>query len=199
MEFYEIKFSFNYELLDENRLDTIFDNIGNLLDVRFDENLNHYHQKNEGEIYELKEVNDDSIEKEMGAFFKFSFNDMIDVPLYKFLVLKSSSELTVLANIHSSIFDYSSVKIIKDLFDNSEEINVPKTINSYFEEYNEYLNSSEFENDCKYWEYKLQDAEDYIKYFDIQSNNYRNICFSLDNDSLSTFLKNHKISKKGQF
>ena len=120
MEFYEIKFSFNYELLDENRLDTIFDNIGNLLDVRFDENLNHYHQKNEGEIYELKEVNDDSIEKEMGAFFKFSFNDMIDVPLYKFLVLKSSSELTVLANIHSSIFDYSSVKIIKDLFDNSE-------------------------------------------------------------------------------
>ena len=47
MEFYEIKFSFNYELLDENRLDTIFDNIGNLLDVRFDENLNHYHQKNE--------------------------------------------------------------------------------------------------------------------------------------------------------
>ena len=199
MEFYEIKFSFNYELLDENRLDTIFDNIGNLLDVRFDENLNHYHQKNEGEIYELKEVNDDSIEKEMGAFFKFSFNDMIDVPLYKFLVLKSSSELTVLANIHSSIFDYSSVKIIKDLFDNSEEINVPKTINSYFEEYNEYLNSSEFENDCKYWEYKLQDAEDYIKYFDIQSNNYRNICFSLDNDSLSTFLKNHKISKYNFF
>ena len=45
MEFHEIKFSFNYELLDENRLDTIFDNIGNLLDVRFDENLNHYRKK----------------------------------------------------------------------------------------------------------------------------------------------------------
>ena len=199
MEFYGIKFSFNYELLDENRLDTIFDNIENLLDVRFDENLNPYRQKNEGKIYELKEVDDDVIEKEMGAFFKFSFNDMIDVPLYKFLVLKSSSELTVLANIHSSIFDYSSVKIIKDLFDSSEEINVPKTFSSYFEEYDEYLNSSEFENDCKYWEDKLQDAEDYIKYFNIKSNNYRNISFSFDDDSLSNFLKNHKISKYNFF
>lgn len=45
MEFYEIKFSFKHDLIDEKHLDIIFNNIGNLLDVRFDENLNHYRKK----------------------------------------------------------------------------------------------------------------------------------------------------------
>ena len=45
MEFYEIKFSFKHDLIDEKHLDIIFNNMGNLLDVRFDENLNHYRKK----------------------------------------------------------------------------------------------------------------------------------------------------------
>ena len=72
MNFYEIKFSFKHELMDENRLDTIFANIGNLLDVRFDENLNFYSQNNDSKIYELREVSDDTIENEMATFFKFT-------------------------------------------------------------------------------------------------------------------------------
>ena len=45
MEFYEIKFSFKHDLIDEKHLDIIFNNMGKLLDVRFDENLNHYRKK----------------------------------------------------------------------------------------------------------------------------------------------------------
>ena len=199
MEFYEIKFSFKHDLIDEKHLDIIFNNIGNLLDVRFDENLNHYRKKNDGKIYELKEVSDDAIENEMGSFFKFTFKDMINVPLYKFLVLKGSDELTVLANIHSSIFDYSTINLIKELFNNPDEVNIPKTSSAYFEEYETYLNSQNFEDDCAYWDNKLLDAENYVKYFNIKSNNYRSIAFSPENDSLSTFLKNHKISKYNFF
>ena len=199
MRFYEIKFSFNHDLIDENRLDKIFENVGNLLDVRLDEDLNPYRQKNEGKIYELKEVSDETIEKEMNVFFKYTFDDMIDVPLYKFLVLKGDDDLTVLANIHSSIFDYSSVNVIKEMFNNPEAASIPKDISSFFEEYGEYLNSPDFEDDRSYWDDKLRDAEDYVKYFNIKSNNYRNIRFSIENDSLSTFLKNHKISKYNFF
>ncbi|WP_407461982.1 AMP-binding protein, partial [Methanobrevibacter sp.] len=180
-------------------MDEIFDNIGNLLDVRFDENLNPYRQKNDGKIYELKKTTDKNIEKETNAFFKFTFKDRIDVPLYKFLVLKKDDELTVLANIHSSIFDYSAINVIKELFNNPEAANIPKVIGSYFEEYEEYLNSPDFDDDRSYWDNKLLDAEDYVKYFNIKSNNYRNISFSIENDSLSTFLKNHKISKYNFF
>ena len=199
MKFYDIKFSFKHELIGEKHLDIIFNKIRNLLDVRFDENLIPYYQKNDEKIYKLKEVTDEANENEMGTFFKFTFKDMIDVPLYKFLVLKRPDELTVLANIHSSIFDYSSINIIKEIFNNPEATNIPKNISSYFDEYDEYLNSADFEDDCVYWDNKLLDAENYVKYFNIKSNNYQSIAFSPENDSLSTFLKNHKISKYNFF
>ncbi|WP_407416356.1 AMP-binding protein, partial [Methanobrevibacter sp.] len=199
MKFYEIKFAFNHEQIDEKQLDMIFNRIVNLLDLRFDDNLISYRQKNDENAYELKEVSDEAFENEMSTFFKFTFKDIINVPLYKFLVLKRHNGLTILANIHSSIFDYSAINVIKELFNNPYEVNIPKTTSPYFEEYEEYLNSQDFENDCSYWNNKLLDAEDYVKYFNIKSNNYRSIGFSIENESLLTFLKNHKISRYNFF
>lgn len=198
MQSQEINFLFDYELLNKDKLDIIFNRIANLLDIRFNEDLNPYYEKNNENIYDFEDVSDTGsglIKNKINSFFNFTFDDIVDVCLYKFLVLKNNDKLTVLARIHSLIFDYTSINEFYDIFNNFQHKKYENNIFSYYDELNNILNSSDFDNDCEYWINNLSDIEDHIGFYKIRSNNYLSKKLSFNHDALNEFLNTHKISK----
>ena len=209
----EIKFIFQWENIDEESLEFIFNKIETTLNVYFDNDLNIY-TKNMEKTYSFIDVSDweeERIEETIDSFFNFSFDKAIDVPLFKFLILKNNSNkyrYALLANIHSSIFDYTSIKAFYELFkkfnDNmigaSDESNQKKgslkdLIISHHNSLNNYLNSTDFEKDSQYWKQFQLDIGDNVKYYNIKSSNYKNIKIPIDNEKLSNFLKVNDTSK----
>ena len=195
----EIKFKFNINDLNKEQLEITFKKIGNILNIQFDEDLKPY-LKNSNAIYTFKDVSTQPIEKTekiIDSFFDFTFDNIINVPLYKFLVLKNNenNQLTILGNIHSSIFDYSSINILYELFNCFNDEYAENTIIPHYNKVNTYLNSPEFEKDSDYWKHYQSDVGEYVKYFNLKSNNYKNIRIPLKNKSLSTFLKEQNTSK----
>ena len=104
----DIKFIFEYDFLDKDELDNIFKEIGDALNIQFDEDLNHYRAYN-NDFYLFKDISDKGsgiIQAEINNFFNYAFEDIVDKPLYKFLVLQDNDKIIVLANVSSKIFDY---------------------------------------------------------------------------------------------
>ena len=194
MKYYDIKFKFDTFLINEKQIEYCFKEIENSLNIQFDEKLNPYIVEG-GKSHNFMDVSNqtsEAIETIINNFFSFTFESIIDVPLYKFLVLKTNDKLIVLANICSLIFDYNSINEICDLFDKSCNLE-----NNFMQEYNalsNYLSSSEFEKDSVYWKNLLLDIGNYIKYYNIKSDNYQKQDIAFNNDSLNEFLSNHNIS-----
>ena len=194
----EIKFEFDHELLGRDELDVIFKNVDEFLNLRYDKDLNFYVQRNEGEIYEFRDLsseNSDFVEYEKELFFKFRYDNIIDIPLYKFLVIKHDGKLSVLANIHSSIFDYSAINFFYDVFNKGKEINVGENLDLFVKDLDTYFDSPDYVKDQAYWDDCVFDIEDFARYYNVKSSNYRSIKFSIENDFLDSFLKNYKISR----
>ena len=114
--------------------------------------------------------------------------------MYKFLVLKNDDELTILANIHSSIFDYSSIKKFYELFNSPNDIPIENNTINRYNQINDYLSSSEFEKDSIYWKKHLLDVGNYVKFYNIKSSNYKNIKIPLNNKT-KNFLNQNNIPK----
>ena len=194
MYFYEdIKFRFDIDLIDESRIQMIFHNIENLLNIQFDENFNPYTVKNKN-CYTFKEVSCENIYLETSKFFKFTFRNVIDTPLYKFLILKTDDRLIILAIINSLIFDYSSIGYLHDLF-KSEDIDFQSGIMDYYNDVNNYISSSDFENDCRYWQNNYLGTDTYVKFHNIKSDNYKFKKIALDNNAINDFLNRYTISR----
>jgi len=209
----EIKFQFKWENIDEKSLKSFFNKIGTELNIHFDKKSNIY-TKNVDKTFDIQDVSDweeERIRETINSFFSFSFDNTIDVPLFKFLVLKNNGEkykYTILANIHSSIFDYTSIKTFYELFKkfNAKQIgnddekdfeddSLKNKIISRQNSLNDYLNSAEFENDLQYWiQYQLN-LGNYVKYYNIKSDSYSNIRIPLNNEKLSDFLKENDTSR----
>ncbi|MBQ6512602.1 condensation domain-containing protein [Methanobrevibacter sp.] len=197
MEGYEIKFEFDSSYLDKYQLDAIFDKIGNRLNIRFDENLRPY-STDDDKIYIMEDVSGESgenIRLIKDSFFDFTFENIVDVSLYRFLVLKNNDKLTVLANIHSSIFDYSSINAFHDLFNGFDENPLKNAVLPYYDYVDNYLNSSDFEKDLAYWNNCLSDIGNYVRYYNIESDSYGKIKIPLENESVSNFLNDYDVSK----
>ena len=170
----EIKFSFDTNFLNKNYLDNIFKKIKSL-NIRFDENLNPYYSDNKI-IYEFEDISKldpQDIEIKINSFFSFTFKDITNVSLYKFLILKNNDKLTILANIHPLIFDYSSINSFYNLFDNG--VFLEKNVLSHYRNLDNYFNSNDFKRDNDYWKNNVSDIEDYVKFYNITSNNYKNV------------------------
>ena len=194
---HEIKFSFDCEIVDKQQIDSLFENIGNCLNVQFDENYIAYSQNN-AEIYEFRDVSSLTslnVDEIINSFFDFTFEDIINVPLYKFLVLKNNDKITILAIIHSSIFDYTSINEFHGLFNNSNDASFKNNILSYHKHVQEYLNSPDFDKDSVFWKKYLLDMGDYVKFFNIKSDNYKTIKIPIAPKMFSNFLKEYEISK----
>ena len=194
----EIKFEFDHELLARDELDVIFKNVDEFLNLRYDKDLNFYVQRNEGEIYEFRDLsseNSDFVEYEKERFFKFRYDNIIDVPLYKFLIIKHDGKLSVLANIHSSIFDYSAINFFYDVFNKGKEISVGENLALFVKDLDSYFDSQDYVKDQAYWDDRVFDIEDFARYYNVKSSNYRSIKFSIENDFLDSFLKNYNITR----
>ena len=59
----------------------------------------------------------------------------------------------------------------------------------------DYLNSSEFEQDSLHWKKQLSDIGNYLKFYNISSDNYKNLEIPLNNQRLGSFLNNHDSSR----
>ena len=192
-----MKLSLSLIVVSEDELNDLFFNVGNLLAIQLDDEFNPFSQEYE-EVYQYVDVSNQSgenISKIMDSFFNFSFDEIIRVPLYKFLVLKNNDKITILANINSSIFNYASINKIYDLFNNLNSTSLKNNFESQIRNANNYLDSAEFKQDCQFWkQYLLNDKNDYVKFYNITSNNYKNIKIPLS-DNLTNFLKEENISK----
>ena len=197
MEYNNIKFKFNVKFNSYNQLDFIFKEIAHYLNIQYDEKLKPYFKDNE-DIYIIEDVSNLSveiIEEIVASFFDFTFDNIINVPLYKFLVLKRNTHLTVLAIIHSSIFDYSSVNKFYEIFNEVKDNPLENNFISYYDDVNTYLNSSYFEKDSLYWKEYHTDIGEYVRYYNLQSDNYKHIEILLKGYDFSNFLNNQNTSK----
>ena len=156
MNFHTVKFKFDFDVCTKEHLDNSFKILGKSLNFQLDNNLNFYHVDNEN-IYQFVDVsgeNPEKIEKKIKNFFNFKFNNIIDVPLYKFLVLKNKYKFTFLAIIHSYMYDYRLINNLYKLFNNSNNACPENSFNSY-------LNSADYKKDQDYWEKYLLDIDEY--------------------------------------
>ena len=197
MRSYEIKFRFDNELLTKTQLDYIFDKIGKSLDIRFDKNLKPYVADNDNiyDMIDISNLNQETVDNEISSFFRFDFEEIIDVPLYKFLVLKNNDEYTILANISSLIFDYNSINNIYDLFNEKDYKNTSENILKHYEYSESYLSSSEFKTDYEYWKNYLSDSKNARKFHNIKSSDYNNIKILYNNEQLTKFLTENNLNK----
>ena len=189
-----IKFKFENKFINRKDLDKIFDNIGLLLNIRFDKHLKPYRYDTD-KTYTFKDIstlNQETIEKEINNFFNYSFNEITDSTLYKFLVLKNNDKIIILGNIHQLIFDYTSIKKIYNLFNKFNPIDVTNKELYYNKERN---HSLEFKKDSEYWKNHILDIGKYIKFYNIKSNNYNKINIPLNNETIQNFLDENNISK----
>ena len=99
MDFQEIRFKFDVEMMDEDRLADIFKKTGHWLNIRLDENLKPYTYNENENIYEFMDASHlsaNQTENIFNSFFDFTFDDIVNVSLYKFLVLKIDLPLLIL-------------------------------------------------------------------------------------------------------
>ncbi len=194
----EIKFSFVVSsFICEEDVEKVFLRIADLINIQFDKDLNLYSCVSE-DIYLFKDVSnksDSSIEEEINSFFEYSFDEIVDVPLYRFLVLKNQDKFTVLGNIHKLIFDYTSVNYLYSIFNESKSLSFENNISQYYDSLNEYLSSSDFENDSDYWRNNLLNIGEHIKFHNVKSNNYQTIKIPFDEKILNEVSSNLNVSK----
>ena len=142
MVFQEIRFKFDVELMNGDCLEEIFTKAVSCLNVRLDDNLKPYIYNDDENFYEFMDashLSHNQIESIYNSFFNFTFDNIVNVFLYKFLVLKKDDKLTVFAIIHSSIFDYTSIKKFSELFINPKN-NIPENnILNHYNHVNNYL------------------------------------------------------------
>ena len=195
MDFQEIRFKFDVEMMDEDCLADIFKKTGHWLNIRLDENLKPYTYNENENIYEFMDASHlsaNQTENIFNSFFDFTFDDIVNVSLYKFLVLKiDDNRLTVLAIIHSSIFDYTSIKKFIELFNDPKDNTYENNILSHYNHADDYLKSADFKSDSIYWKNHFLNAGNYVKYYNIKSDDYKNITIPIDNELISGFLKDY--------
>ena len=236
-----IKFKFYRDSNEDKSLETTLKKIAKALDIQFDKDLNPQ-SKDMSPAYSIKDISDcsdDQIEEITDSFFDFNFDSTANAPLYKFLVLKNDNndnkdsnkenkennkgnnnennrdtkKYTILANIHPSIFDYSSIAPLCNIFNNSTDKSIyninendlkndslENKIISQQNNLKNYLNSSDFEEDRGYWNQCKSNINDYIKYYAIDLDNsldpnkYKKLEIPLT-EATNNFLKQYDVSK----
>ena len=196
MNHYGVKFALDFENYDYSKIKNIFNKLRSALNWQFDENLNVI-LIDEDIDYQVRDVSNleiDEIDKIIDSFFRFNFEDIVNVPLYKFLVLKNNNQLKILANISSLIFDYSSINDFYELFDDLNKSYPKKDLETYYRDVNDYLNSPNFKKDSKYWTKYISDSSNYVNFYNLKDNAYKSRKISVDKDSVSAFLGSHNCS-----
>ena len=189
-----VKFKFDY--INDELLNDFFDNVKYLLNFQFDDDSNIFFIDSDVE-YQIKDVSNldsENIEIITNSFFNFVFEDTFNVFLYKFLVLKNKDKFTVLAIIHPSIFNYSSVNDFYELFNDVNNVRDENYLINVYKDVKNYLNSSDYDNDSDYWKNIKSNASDYVKFYNLKSNKYKRHKIEIDTESVSSFINNQDCS-----
>ncbi|WP_405294927.1 AMP-binding protein [Methanobrevibacter sp.] len=196
MNFYDVQFILDLEDYDYSVIEDGFIKSKNIFNWQFDKNFNA--TLIDGDIdYQVKDVSNlegSETERIIDSFFEFTFDNALDVPLYRFLVLKDSKRLKILANISSLIFDYTSINDFYELFYDLNKSYPEKDLNSYYNDFRDYLNSTDFEKDSTYWRNYILNSSDYVKFYNLGHGAYKKQISNVDNDSINNFIKNNDCS-----
>ena len=97
MEYCDIKFLLNFDEYEFSSLDDVLKSSKSFLNWKFDENFNAYTSDEEidYEITDVSGLENKAVENIKYSFFSSAFDNVIDIPLYKFLVLKNNKKLTL--------------------------------------------------------------------------------------------------------
>ena len=196
MNHYEVKFLLDFDNYDYSIIEYIFSNVRNALNWQFDENFN-ANLIDEDINYQVRDVSNlemDEIDKIIDSFFRFNFDYIINVPLYKFLVLKNNKGLKILANISSLIFDYSSINDFHALFVDLNKSYPKRDLEIYYSGVKDYLDSPNFKKDSQYWTKHITNSSSYVNFYNLKNNACNSQIINVDNDSVSTFIENHDCS-----
>ncbi|WP_296888834.1 non-ribosomal peptide synthetase [uncultured Methanobrevibacter sp.] len=191
----DVKFILNVDVNDYS-IGDIFNKAKSILNWQFDENFNAI--LTDGDVdYLSKDVSnlkETIVEEIIDSFFDFTFDEVIDVPLYKFLVLKNNEKLAILANINSLIFDYTSITDFYELFDDLNKSYPKKDLDIYYGDVKDYLNSFNFKKDSQYWTKHIFDSSNYVKFYNLKNNAYKSQIINVDKDSVFKFIENRDCS-----
>ena len=196
MNYYGVKFLLNFDDYDYSIIKYIFNNVRSALNWQFDENfnVNLIDEDIEYQIRDVSNLESNEIDKIIDSFFRFNFDDIINVPLYKFLVLKNSNGLKILANISSLIFDYSSINDFYELFDDLNKSYPKKDLDTYYSDVKDYFDSPDFKKDSDYWINYIFNSSNYVNFYNLKDNAYKSQIINVDKYSVLTFIENHDCS-----
>ena len=193
MKGYDIKFILNYDyFITPNS----FNNAKSILNWLFDENFNAtlINKDIDYQVEDVSNLESSSIEEIINSFFSFTFDNVINVPLYKFLVLKNNEKTMILANINSLIFDYTSINDFYELFNGSDKSYPKNDLNSYYGQVKDYLNSFDFKKEANYWKNYILDSSNHVKFYNLKQNNYKSQKVNVDKDSIQTYINDQNCS-----
>ena len=206
MYYYELKFTLDFDDNEYSNIQDIFNKAKPLLNWHFDENLNPFPIDDDinYQIRDISNLKETDLEEINSHFFGFKFENIVNTPLYRFLVLKNNERIKILANISSLIFDYSSIKEFYELFDNSDKSDSESSesnkshseysLDSHYKTLKNYLNSSDFKKDSAYWKNYILDSSNYIKFYNIKENSLKSQTIHVNKDSVLNFINNHDCS-----
>ena len=196
MEYCDIKFLLNFDEYEFSSIDDVLKSSKSFLNWKFDENFNAYTSDEEidYEITDVSGLENKAVENIKSSFFSSAFDNVIDIPLYKFLVLKNNKKLTLLANISSLIFDYTSINDFYQLFYKQNKSHKYNDLNSYYSSINDYLNSPDFDNDSHYWQKQITDSSSYLKFYKLNKSNYKSRIITIPEDSVISYTDSHECS-----
>ena len=128
------------------------------------------------------------------SFFKLDFDDSINVPLYKFIVLKDNDKFKILANISSLIFDYTSINDFYELFNDLNKSSLGNDLNSHYAKVNDYLNSPDFEKDKNYWKNFILNSSEHVRFYNLKEDNCKSQIINVNEDSVNAFINDNGCS-----
>ncbi|WP_407431868.1 amino acid adenylation domain-containing protein [Methanobrevibacter sp.] len=196
MNCYDIKFLINLDEYDDSVIKNVLNNSKNIFNWQFDKNFDAkiIEEDINFQTRDVSNFENEKIEKIIHSFFNFTFDEVIDVPLYKFLVLKNNKKLKILANISSLIFDYTSINDFYELFDDLNKSYPKYDLYSHYSNVKDYLNSSGFKKDFNYWKKHISNASTNAKFHNLKQDKYKSQIINTPKDSVLSFIKNNNCS-----
>ena len=170
MKYDEVKFLLKFDEYDPSAIGDVFNNSKCFLNWQFGENFKADIKEGDVDyqIMDVSDLNSADIEKITDSFFSFEFEDISNVSLYRFLVLKNNNKCTLLAIIHPLIFSYSSVNDFYELFNNINSNSLKNDLNLYYGDVKEYCNKDKVQ-------FVVHDCGDFRKY-NGPNNMYEPLC-----------------------
>lgn len=123
--------------------------------------------------YIFKDLSNNKKEDEViNEFLSQDFKEYLNVPLYKFLIIKTNNDIEIIGNIHSLLSDIGSitklydylVDIINSLKSNKEYESDSNTFSykKFIDSFNDYSLSKSYEEDVQFYVNQLNDISSYV-------------------------------------